>query len=66
MTFRGKRREVVEVVSKERSGGAYHFRVRLSCGHQCRVVNAKTRADYVPTVGYCNHPECVMGKAVAA
>lgn len=62
MTFRGKKREVVAVLDSHRDAGAYRCRCRLACGHTV-TVRHKSAAGYVPTVGYCNHPDCIMSEA---
>lgn len=66
MTYRGKRRDVVEVLEQTRERGAYQFRVRFSCGHPGKIRNARTTTGYRPTIGYCNHPECIMASGVCA
>jgi len=52
MTFRGKRRKVVEVVSRDRWQGAYRLRCKLECGHTMPV-QVKGRKTFTPSVGYC-------------
>lgn len=58
--MRGKKRQVVEVLTRDREAGGYRFSLRLSCGHSVRQASARTSKDYTPTVGYCCDPECIM------
>jgi hypothetical protein len=69
--MRGKKRDVVEVLGRERvcpeyGPGYYRVIVRLSCGHVVRTqAHNRYNSGGTPVVGYCMNGDCLAGKVAA-